>query len=64
MKSDIKITIMKRKSRSLTTCSGAGYNLKKSPSRGVKSAAGRRLTKCKTKRRKKTGKRKTRKKSR
>ena len=37
----------KSKSKSLSSCSGAGYNLKKSPSKGVKSAAGRKLSKCK-----------------
>jgi hypothetical protein len=43
----------RKKSRSLGTCSGAGFNLKKSPSRGVKSASGRKLRSCRTKKRKK-----------
>jgi hypothetical protein len=31
----------------LATCSGAGRALKKSKSKGIKSAAGRKLNKCK-----------------
>ena len=37
----------KSKSMNLTTCSGAGRTLKKSTSKGLKSAAGKKLNKCK-----------------
>lgn len=37
----------KASKKPITTCSGAGYNLSKSKSKGIKSASGRKLARCK-----------------
>jgi len=42
-----KAKAKKSKSMNLSTCSGAGRTLRKSTSKGLKSAAGRKLSKCK-----------------
>jgi hypothetical protein len=49
----VKRTTKKKSTKPLNTCKGAGWNLRKSPSKITRQAASRKLNACKVSKRKK-----------